>query len=70
MLRRSSIYPSRPARRGNDENSGERPDRTERHWVVIFNERLANVADQGGQERSSTEVVVQRFVATSARLVA
>lgn len=66
-----------------DKASGERRDRTEWHRVVIFNERLAEVAerflkkgskiyvegqlqtrkwtDQGGQERYSTEVVLQRF---------
>ena len=66
-----------------DKNSGERKERTEWHRVVIFNDRLADVAekyvlkgskiyvegqlqtrkwtDQQGQERYSTEVVVQRF---------
>jgi single-strand DNA-binding protein len=66
-----------------DKNSGERRERTEWHRVVIFNERLAEVAekylkkgskiyvegalqtrkwtDQSGQERYSTEVVLQRF---------
>ena len=66
-----------------DRNSGERKERTEWHRVVIFNERLAEVAekylrkgskiyvegalqtrkwtDQNGQDRYSTEVVLQRF---------
>src|SRR5215475_5889161 len=66
-----------------DRNSGERKERTEWHRVVIFNERLVEVAekylrkgskiyvegalqtrkwtDQSGQERYSTEVVLQRF---------
>ncbi|MGE0718099.1 MAG: single-stranded DNA-binding protein [Alphaproteobacteria bacterium] len=66
-----------------DRNSGERQERTEWHRVVIFNERLAEVAerylrkgakvyvegalqtrkwtDQGGQERYTTEVVLQQF---------
>jgi single-strand DNA-binding protein len=66
-----------------DKNSGERRERTEWHRVVIFNERLAEVAekylkkgskvylegqlqtrkwtDQSGQERYTTEVVLQRF---------
>ncbi len=66
-----------------DRNSGERRERTEWHRVVIFNERLADVAekylrkgskiyvegalqtrkwtDQNGQDRYSTEVVLQRF---------
>ena len=66
-----------------DRNSGERKERTEWHRVVIFNERLVEVAekflrkgskiyvegalqtrkwtDQQGQERYSTEVVLQRF---------
>jgi len=66
-----------------DRNSGERKERTEWHRVVIFNERLAEVAekylrkgskiyvegalqtrkwtDQSGQDRYSTEVVLQRF---------
>jgi single-strand DNA-binding protein len=66
-----------------DKNSGERREKTEWHRVVIFNERLADVAekylkkgskvyvegalqtrkwtDQSGQERYSTEVVLQRF---------
>jgi len=66
-----------------DRNSGERKERTEWHRVVIFNERLAEVAekylrkgskiyvegalqtrkwtDQSGQDRYTTEVVLQRF---------
>jgi single-strand DNA-binding protein len=66
-----------------DRNTGERRERTEWHRVVIFNERLAEVAekylrkgskiyvegqlqtrkwtDQNGQDRYSTEVVLQRF---------
>lgn len=66
-----------------DRNSGERKERTEWHRVVIFNERLVEVAekylrkgvkvyiegalqtrkwvDQGGQERYTTEIVLQEF---------
>ena len=66
-----------------DRNTGERRERTEWHRVVIFNERLAEVAekylrkgskiyiegalqtrkwtDQSGQDRYTTEVVLQRF---------
>jgi single-strand DNA-binding protein len=66
-----------------DRNSGERKERTEWHRVVIFNERLVEIAekylrkgskiyvegalqtrkwtDQQGQEKYSTEVVLQRF---------
>ncbi len=66
-----------------DRVSGERRERTEWHRVVIFNERLVELAekylrkgskiylegalqtrkwtDQQGQERYTTEVVVQRF---------
>jgi single-strand DNA-binding protein len=66
-----------------DRTSGERRERTEWHRVVIFNERLTEIAekylrkgskiyvegalqtrkwtDQQGQERYSTEVVLQRF---------
>lgn len=66
-----------------DKTSGERKDRVEWHRVVIFNDRLADVADkylkkgakvyiegalqtrkwvdQGGQEKYTTEVVLQRF---------
>ena len=67
----------------NDKASGERKEKTEWHRVVIFNERLADVAerflrkgrkvyvegslqtrkwtDQQGQEKYSTEVVIDRF---------
>jgi single-strand DNA-binding protein len=70
----------------NDRASGERKERTEWHRVVIFNERIADVAekylkkgakiyvegslqtrkwtDQGGQERYTTEVVIQNFNGT------
>ena len=66
-----------------DRSSGERRERTEWHRVVIFNEKLCEVAekylrkgskiyiegqlqtrkwtDKDGQERYSTEVVLQRF---------
>lgn len=66
-----------------DKRSGERQERTEWHRVVIFNEKLAEVAekylkkgskvflegalqtrkwvDQSGQERCSTEIVLQRY---------
>ena len=66
-----------------DRNSGERKERTEGHRVVIFNERLVDVAerfvkkgakvyiegalqtrkwtDTSGQERYTTEVVLQKF---------
>ena len=66
-----------------DKNSGERRERTEWHRVVIFNDRLGDVAeqylrkgskvyiegqlqtrkwtDQSGQEKYTTEVVMQRF---------
>jgi single-strand DNA-binding protein len=66
-----------------DKASGERRERTEWHRVVIFNERLSEVAekylkkgakvyiegalqtrkwtDNSGQERHTTEVVLQRF---------
>lgn len=69
--------------RWRDRTSNEMQERTEWHRVVIFNERLAEVAerylrkgakvyiegslqtrkwtDQGGQERYSTEVVLQRY---------
>lgn len=69
--------------RWRDRTSGEQRERTEWHRVVVFNERLADVAErflrkgakvyiegalqtrkwQGndGQERYSTEVVLQRF---------
>ena len=67
----------------NDKATGERKERTEWHRVVVFNERLADVAerflrkgrkvyvegslqtrkwtDQSGQEKYTTEVVVDRF---------
>ncbi|MFT8642216.1 MAG: single-stranded DNA-binding protein [Acetobacter orientalis] len=67
----------------NDKQSGERRERTEWHRVVVFNDRLADVAerflrkgrkvylegalqtrkwtDQSGQERFTTEVIVERF---------
>ncbi|MPY71588.1 MAG: single-stranded DNA-binding protein [Alphaproteobacteria bacterium] len=66
-----------------DRASGERRERTEWHRVVIFNEKLGEVAqkylrkgskiylegqlqtrkwqDQSGQEKYTTEVVLQRF---------
>ena len=66
-----------------DRNTGERRERTEWHRVVIFNDRLCDVAekylrkgsklyiegqlqtrkwtDQNGQDRYTTEVVLQRF---------
>jgi single-strand DNA-binding protein len=66
-----------------DKSSGERREKTEWHRVVIFNERLGEVAqkylrkgskvylegqlqtrkwtDQSGQEKYTTEVVLQRF---------
>ncbi len=66
-----------------DRNTGERRERTEWHRVVIFNEKLSEVAekylrkgskvylegqlqtrkwtDQSGQDRYTTEVVLQRF---------
>jgi len=66
-----------------DRSSGERRERTEWHRVVIFNDKLAEVAekylrkgskiyvegqlqtrkwtDKEGQDRYSTEVVLQRF---------
>ncbi|CAI9120062.1 single-stranded DNA-binding protein [Brytella acorum] len=67
----------------NDKQSGEKRERTEWHRVVIFNDRLADVAerflrkgrkvylegqlqtrkwtDQSGQERYTTEIVLDRF---------
>jgi single-strand DNA-binding protein len=67
----------------NDKASGERKERTEWHRVVIFNERLGDVAerflrkgrkvyvegslqtrkwtDQSGQEKYTTEIVIDRF---------
>jgi len=66
-----------------DRQSGDRKERTEWHRVVIFNDRLADIAekylrkgskvylegalqtrkwtDNAGQERYTTEVVIQRF---------
>jgi single-strand DNA-binding protein len=66
-----------------DKTSGERKEKTEWHRVVIFDDRLADVAekylkkgskiyvegqlqtrkwtDQSGQEKYTTEVVLQRF---------
>ncbi|WP_193369223.1 single-stranded DNA-binding protein [Pelagibius marinus] len=66
-----------------DRNSGERRERTEWHRVVIFNDKLCEVAekylrkgskiyiegqlqtrkwtDKDGQDRYTTEVVLQRF---------
>lgn len=66
-----------------DKNSGERQEKTEWHRVVIFNERLVEIAekylrkgskiyiegqlqtrkwqDQSGQDKYSTEVVLNRF---------
>src|ERR1700752_4820942 len=66
-----------------DRVSGERKERTEWHRIVIFNERLAEIAekylkkgakvylegalqtckwtDNAGQDRYTTEVVLQRF---------
>jgi single-strand DNA-binding protein len=66
-----------------DRNSGERRERTEWHRVVIFNDKLGEVAekylrkgskvylegslqtrkwtDQSGQDRYTTEVVLQRY---------
>ena len=67
----------------NDKASGERKEKTEWHRVVIFNERVADIAerylkkgrkvyvegtlqtrkwtDQSGQEKYTTEVVIDRF---------
>jgi len=67
----------------NDKSSGERKEKTEWHRVVIFNPRLAEIAekylrkgskvylegqlatrkwtDKDGQEKYSTEVVLNRF---------
>jgi single-strand DNA-binding protein len=69
--------------RWRDRSTGENRERTEWHRVVIFNERLGEIAekylskgrtvylegqlqtrkwtDQSGQERYTTEVVLQRF---------
>ena len=67
----------------NDKGSGERREKTEWHRIVIFNERLGDVAerylkkgkkvylegalqtrkwtDQSGQEKFTTEIVLDRF---------
>ena len=67
----------------NDKSSGERREKTEWHRIVIFNERIADVAerfarkgrkvyvegslqtrkwtDQSGQEKYTTEIVIDRF---------
>ncbi len=67
----------------NDKASGERKEKTEWHRIVVFNERVADVAerflrkgrkvyvegalqtrkwtDQSGQEKYTTEVVIERF---------
>lgn len=69
--------------RWKDKHSGEQKEKTEWHRVVIFNERIADVAeqylakgskvylegqlqtrkwqDQSGQDRYSTEIVLQNF---------
>jgi single-strand DNA-binding protein len=69
--------------RWRDRNTGEQRERTEWHRVVIFNDRLADVAeqylrkgskvylegqlqtrkwtDQSGQEKYTTEIVLQRY---------
>ncbi len=66
-----------------DRNTGERRERTEWHRIVIFNDKLAEVAeqylrkgskiyiegqlqtrkwtDQSGQEKYTTEIVLQRY---------
>ncbi len=66
-----------------DKSTGERREKTEWHRIVIFNERLVDVAekylhkgskiyiegqlqtrkwtDQSGQEKYTTEIVLQRF---------
>lgn len=66
-----------------DRNTGERRERTEWHRIVIFNDRLVDIAekylhkgskvyiegqlqtrkwtDQSGQEKYTTEVVLQRY---------
>lgn len=73
-----------------DKKSGERREKTEWHRVVIFNEGLANIAeqylkkgskvylegqlqtrkwqDQSGQDKYSTEVVLQGFNGTMTML--
>lgn len=70
----------------NDKASGERKERTEWHRIVIFNEKLGDVAekyvtkgtklyvegslqtrkwtDQSGQEKYTTEIVLQAFNGT------
>jgi len=67
----------------NDKTSGERKEKTEWHRIVVFNDRIAEVAekylkkgqkvyvegslqtrkwtDQQGQEKFTTEVVIDRF---------
>lgn len=67
----------------NDKASGERREKTEWHRIVIFNERIADIAerfakkgrkvyvegslqtrkwtDQSGQEKYTTEIVIDRF---------
>ena len=69
--------------RWRDKNSGEQREKTEWHRVVVFNEKLGEVAekylskgrqvylegqlqtrkwsDQSGQDRYTTEIVLQRF---------
>jgi single-strand DNA-binding protein len=66
-----------------DKNTGERREKTEWHRVVVFNERIVDVAekylhkgskvyvegqlqtrkwtDQSGQEKYTTEIVLQKF---------
>jgi single-strand DNA-binding protein len=66
-----------------DKASGERKEKTEWHRIVVFNERIADIAerflskgrkvyvegalqtrkwtDQGGQEKYTTEVIIDRF---------
>ena len=67
----------------NDKASGERREKTEWHRIVVFNERIADVAerfvrkgrkvyvegslqtrkwtDQSGQDKYTTEIVIDRF---------
>ncbi|MCP5364645.1 MAG: single-stranded DNA-binding protein [Hyphomicrobiales bacterium] len=76
-------FPVATSERWRDRQSGEQRERTEWHRVVIFNERLAEIAERylkkgskvylegalqtrkwtgnDGQERYTTEVVLQRF---------
>ena len=76
-------FPLATSETWNDRASGERRERTEWHRVVVFNERIADVAerflrngrkvylegalqtrkwtDQSGQDRYTTEVVIQKF---------